>query len=186
MPGSKLAAAGISLVLVAGCGGGSDGEVTGGSVAARDWAQEVCGAVKVWSEAVQEGSGSLGADLQGAAPEEITEILAGFMGESVAATGALIETVQGAGTPDVAGGEAFAQELDDTFTRARGALAEIKTQIEAIEADTPEEVQKATAALGPDIQAALSTVDSNSIEDPSPELTKVMRQVEECDGALGV
>lgn len=192
MPRSKIAAVGMSLLVslsLAACGGddgGGDepsGEEAGGeTVAAGAWASDVCTAVSDWVSTIQEQSTSLATEFQSGSPEEGKEVLTGFIGDAVSETETLIEAVEGAGVPDVDGGEAFAEELSTAFTEARDILADVQTEIEDLPTD-PQEFQKAASEIGPRVQEALGAVGESVAEPESQELKDAFQEEEACSSA---
>lgn len=191
MPRSKIAAVGMSLLVslsLAACGGDDGGGDAGGdegggeTVSASAWASTVCTAVSDWVSTIQEQSTSLATEFQSGSPEEGKEVLTGFIGDAVAETETLIEEVEGAGVPDVEGGEEFADELSTAFTDARDILSDVQTEVEGLPTD-PKGFQEAASEIGPRVQEALGAVGQSVAEPESQELKDAFQEEEACSSA---
>jgi hypothetical protein len=187
----------LALALAA-CGGGDDDGGGGDSaaeengddgsssesVSAAAWASEICTAVTDWGSTIQEQAGALSTDFQSGSPEEGKEVLTSFIGDAVAETETLLDSVEGAGVPDVDGGEEFAQQLNAAFTEARDILVDVQGQIESLPTD-PQGFQQAAGEIGPSVQEALGAVGESISEPESQELKDAFEQEEACSGAPG-
>jgi len=150
------AAVGVVLVLgVTALIGNRDDQ--GETVAAGDWAQNVCGAVGVWRgelEAIVEdirtpsASSTTGEEPQSETPQGRTGFVRKGLERGVQATETMVEGVDNAGTPDTSDGEEATERLSDWADSALSELEESQDSLDD-EADSLEEsIEQFTDAAG--------------------------------------
>ncbi len=185
MAATRTAALALTLLLGGGltaCGGDDGGDGGGGSgesVSAEAYAAEVCGAMKDWVSGVQERTQALTETFTSGDPEEGKQALSDLLGEMSSQTGDLVAAVEGAGVPDVEGGEEAADSLVAAFEEVQGILEDAQQDIEDLPTD-PQGFSEGAAEIGPTLQEALSSV-GGSIEEPeSQELQDAFENEEAC------
>jgi hypothetical protein len=190
MPASRTAALGLTLLLTTGLaacggddggdgGGGDEGGGSGESVSAEAYAAEVCGAMQDWVTGVQERTQALTETFTSNDPAEGKQALSDLLGEMSAQTGDLVTAVEGAGVPDVDGGEEAADSLVTAFENVQGILEDAQQDIEDLPTD-PQGFSQGAAELGPTLQEALSGVGSSIEEPDSQELQDAFAKEEAC------
>jgi hypothetical protein len=185
-----LAAAGVvAVVIVAAAIGGRD--KSGDTVAAGEWAQNVCGAVGVWRGELEDivndirtppAVGSLGAEEpQSETQQGRTALIREGVNRAVQATETLVEGIDNAGIPDTDVGEESAQQVSDWADGARDDLQEAEDTLDE-EADTVEEsVTQLTGAaqvIAESIRTGISTLAEVASSDP--QLVDAVRESSTC------
>lgn len=189
MAASRIAALGLSFLLagsLAACGGDdggggdtAEGGGSGDSVSAEAYAADVCGAMQDWVTGIQERTQSLTESFTSGDPQEGKDLLSNLLSEMSAQTGDLVTEVEGAGVPDVDGGEEAADSLVTAFEEVQGILDDAQQDIEDLPTN-PQAFQKGAAELGPTLQEALSSVGSSLEEPESEELKEAFEKEEAC------
>lgn len=171
----------VLALFIAACGDDDDGG--GESVAAGDYASDVCAAFFSWRDAIQEGQTELGSTLApDAEPQEGKDALQGFLDNAVEASDQLIEDVDAAGTPDAENGEEAADVLQSAAEQAKDRLEDAQADVADLPTDSPQAFSEAAAQFGSDVQAALSATGEGLEDVDSPELDKAFDEEEACQG----
>jgi hypothetical protein len=160
------------------CGGGND------TVSARDYVSDVCGAVKQYTDSIQNRV----SDIQSNAPqnpEEGKELLTSFMSEMINDTDELIASVDGAGIPDVEDGEQIAEEVQTALEDVRQILNNARSQIEDLPTDDPQAFAEGTQEIGTSLQESGEGIQSGLSELQSAELEEASQDVEACQEIQG-
>ena len=160
------------------CGGSDD------TVSARDYASDVCGAVKEYTDSIQNRV----SDIQSNAPdnpEEGKELLTSFMDDMIADTDDLIAAVDGAGVPDVEDGEQIADSVQTALEDVREILNDAATQIEELPTDDPQAFAEGTQEIGTSLQESGEGIQSGLSELQSEELEEASQDVEACEEIQG-
>lgn len=187
MPGSRIAALGLTLLLAGGAvacggddeGGGGDGGGSSETVSAEAYAADVCGAMQDWITGIQERTQDIGSGLAEGDAEAGKQVLVDLLSEMSSSTGDLVTAVEGAGVPDVDGGEEAADSLVSAFQEVQGILEDAEADVEALPTD-PQGFQQGAAELGPTIQEALTSVGESLEEPESQELKDAFENEETC------
>ncbi len=189
-PGWKRAAACVAaaVMFVAACGsdGGDEAALAEtDTVSAAEWATATCTSLGEWIAGIQESLEGLGttADL-----EEAKESLAGFLGDAVERTDALVAELADAPGPDVAGGSEIAESLAAAFTDAAAALADAGEQVSALSTEDPAvldlEAQAIVTSASEGIEAARAAIEAVGEDFDDPDLTEAFEGAEACQALI--
>jgi hypothetical protein len=168
----------VLALSISACGDDNGG---GGSVDVGDYAADICTAFTDWTQAIQDRQTELQEGLQpGATPQEGKDALQGFLDDAVAASGTLVDDVEGAGTPDTENGQDAADALQGAAEGARDQLAEAQQNVADLPTDSPEAFSDAADEFGNDVRAALEGVGDGLQDIDTPELDKAIDDEEAC------
>ena len=143
-----------AAALVAGCGGdGDDGNGGSEGVPPSEWAQTVCGALSDWQASLQEKSQSLsGTVLEAETPQAAKDQIGEFLGDVLADTEAMIDTVEGAGEPAVDEGDRIAEDFRARLEEMRTAFEDARQRVEDVPTDDPQAFQQELTEIGGELQ----------------------------------
>lgn len=142
-----------------------------GTVSAEEYVSTLCTEMQNWLTKLQEGQAEVQATVQpGAPPEEGQAALATFFDGAVTATEELVTAIQGAGSPDVSGGEEIASELVAKFEEAQTALSDARAQVDSLPVDDRQAFAQAATKLGTTIQTQLQAIGTALSSLSQPEL----------------
>jgi hypothetical protein len=168
-----------TAVLLAACGGGKGGD----KVAAGDYARDVCTAFTDWRDAIQKHQTELKNGLEpGITPAEGKKALAGFLGNVVDRSDALVKDVEDAGVPDAENGQKVADALQGAAKQARDKLAEAEGNVKDLPTGSRQAFDKAANAFGADIKTALGSVGDGLQDMNSPAVEKAFNDESACNG----
>ncbi|MGH2786800.1 MAG: hypothetical protein ACRDJV_02690 [Actinomycetota bacterium] len=173
---SRLVSAALSVAVIGGlaaCGNGGD------TVAAEDYAADVCGAVKDYTDTVSERV----SEIQSEAPEDPEagkEVLTNFLGDMVGDTDTLISEVEDAGVPDVDNGEEIADDVRSALGQVKSILEDAQSQIEDLPTDDPQAFAEGTQEIGTSLQESGQEVQSGLEGLQSSELEEASQDIEVC------
>jgi hypothetical protein len=126
------------LVLV-GCGGGTSPE---------DYAAAVCNSTGDWIDSLQGSAEALQDSVNTDNPEEAKQLILDFLDDTINDTDELLGEVEEAGSPDVDGGEEFADDVTELFDQARDALANAQNEVEGLPTDDVQTFSQKASELG--------------------------------------
>lgn len=177
---SKLGASLVSIVVVAlvACGDGAD------TVSARDYAGDVCGAVKTYTDSISDRV----SEIQSNAPQDPEagkEVLTTFMDDMISDTDTLITRVEDAGVPDVDDGEQIANEVQSALEEVKSILEDARSQIDDLPTDDPQAFAEGTQEVGTSLQQSGEEVQSGLSELQSAELEEASQDIEACQEIQG-
>lgn len=163
-------------VLASSCGGGGDD-----SVSVDDYANDLCTALRDWSEELRGRQAELQeAAAPDASSEESRAALQRFVDGAAAATNGLAEAIEDAGVPDTDGGaevaDAFQSAIDDTngeLEEARGEVAELPT-------GSASEYRAAVDGFVTDLRSSLEGFGEHFEDVDAPELETALEEAEAC------
>ena len=164
-----LLVAGMALVA---CGGGTSPE---------DYATAICNSGGDWVDALQGRADSLQNSIDTDTPEEGKQILLDFLDGTIDDTDELLDEVEEAGTPDVDGGEEFADDVQDTYDQAREAFVNARNEVEQLPTDDPETFGQKASELG----SLLGQVLSNFEPPRNEEMEQAFDDADACDDVIG-
>ena len=166
----------VALLVGSSCGGGG-----GGGTSPDSFADDVCGAMRTWVQAIQDRAASLQSEL-GPSPsvDEGKQALRGFLDDSSAATEELISDINAAGVPDVDNGEDVVDRLLDAFQAAEGIFEDAQSKVDDLPAN-PQQFATAAQALGNSANQALNQLgDSLTALNSNAELNAAFANSDEC------
>ena len=167
-----------------------DRDDRGKTVAAGEWAQNVCGAVGVWHgevEAIVEdlrtpnANATGGEEPQSETPQGRTGYVRKGLERAVEAADTMVEGVDNAGIPDTESGEEAAQQVSDWADSSKSDLEEAQDSLDD-EAETIEQSIEQLAGAGRTIASVL-TSGAQTIVDVArldPELAAAFRDSSTC------
>jgi hypothetical protein len=173
---SKVAGVVFVSTVVGGlvaCGGGSD------TVSARDYASDVCGAVKQYTDSIRDRVSEIQSNAP-QNPEEGKEVLTTFMDDMIGDTDTLISDVEEAGVPDVDDGEQIADEVQSALEQVKSILEDARSQIEDLPTDDPQAFAEGTQEVGTSLQESGEEVQSGLEGLQSAELEEASQDIEAC------
>jgi hypothetical protein len=146
---SVIAAATVLVLLVAGCsssGGDSSKGASGKSgsagtsdsadtVAVETWAADFCGAFKGWLTDIHAASDSVGEDVSPGDVKAGKQAIIGLFETASKQTQALIDDIDGAGTPDIKNGAGLVTDLKGKFQDFDDAIQSAKTEADDLATD---------------------------------------------------
>lgn len=177
---SKVAGVALVSTVVGGlvaCGG-SD------TVSARDYATDVCGAVKQYTDSIQDRVSEIQSNAP-ENPEEGKEVLTTFMDDMISDTDTLISDVEEAGVPDVDDGEQIADEVQSALEQVKSILEDARSQIDDLPTDDPQAFAEGTQELGTSLQESGEEVQSGLEGLQSAELEEASQDIEACQEIQG-
>ncbi|HEU4480563.1 MAG TPA: hypothetical protein VFS18_01635 [Actinomycetota bacterium] len=177
---SMMLAATVVVGLLAACGGDGGDE----GVAPDAFAADICGAASDWVASIQERAGAIQTDFTSGDPEQGREVLGKFLDDVIRDTDDLIAQVDEAGTPDVDGGEEFADDLRAAFEESKEILVDVRADVEDLP-DDPQQFAEAGQQMGVSIQEAFTEVSSSFEEPESDELREAFEGEESCNEITG-
>ena len=169
--------------------GGDDD--SGETVAAAEWADNVCGTVAVWRGEMESivdgvrsagGSGTAGSESGAESPQGQTGSVRTGLEQALLATETMVEGISRAGIPDTPNGQDAADGLEGW---ADDAVGEIEQAQEALGEDTDstgDEIEQLAAAVGTILEVYASggqAVADAAVEDP--ELLAALAESETCE-----
>ena len=181
---------GLVALIVAGALIGGDDD-SGETVAAAEWADNVCGTVAVWRGEMESivdgvrsagGSGTAGSESGAESPQGQTGSVRTGLEQALLATETMVEGISRAGIPDTPNGQEAADGLEGW---ADDAVGEIEQAQEALGEDTDstgDEIEQLAAAVGTILEVYASggqAVADAAVEDP--ELLAALAESETCD-----
>lgn len=163
--------------------GGSTGTEASASVSASEYADTVCGALNTWLTDIQTAAGSLPTNMSdpAQAKTELVSFLDGLAGD----TDTLISTVEGAGTPDVDGGEDAAAAMSESFNNVKTIFEQARDTVSNLSTDNAKEFGQALQDLGTSLQDASDGATSSLDNISSPELETAFSESQACQ-SLGM
>jgi hypothetical protein len=185
--GSRTRTLVVSAFLVAAvaCGdGGTDGtpsaQPTDQGTTAKAWLADICGATKGWVEQILTMQQDLQDDLDPSSVKAVKATMVGYFDDVVAATDEMLQQVDGAGVPDVEGGEEAARAVSDGLTAARDVLARARDRAADLPTNDERAFSRRLRAIADDVQTSLTGVGNTMGELRSPALDEAADDVTEC------
>jgi len=191
----------LALVLAAcsgdddnGGGGGETGTTTGataatgtaGSVSAEEYATTLCTSMQTYIDDVTTLSNDFVANLDPAADlQGQRDAVVGFLDDVLTATDTLISDLEGAGVPDVEGGQAVVDAVSQSFDQARQVIDDAKGDVEALSLDDPTAFATELSNIGTAIQSSLSGIGTSLSTLDSPELSAAVAAEPACAQVAG-
>ena len=189
---TKLWALAFVLILVFAACGGDNGEdtdeaapeateTTSAPVSAQEYVSTLCTEMQNWLTKLQEGQAQVQQTVQpGADPAEGQAALATFFDGAVTATDELITAIEGAGVPDVEGGEEISQDILTKFQDAKAALESARAQVDTLPTDDRKAFASAAQDLGATVQSQLQSIGDALSSLSQPELDEAAAQEPAC------
>ena len=169
----RLALIGLVAVLASGCGDDS--------VPVEDYADDVCGALTGWGDALRERQAELQDDAgSGQTPEEDRAALQRFVDGAVEASDGLVDDVESAGTPDIDGGEDAADAIRDAVEQARAELEEAQDAVGEIPTDSRGAYRSAVEALVMEVRGAFQRIEGQFADVDAPGLDAALDEASAC------
>lgn len=167
----------VAALLAAGCGGSkSSSSSTSGTVAAEDWANNVCSAITTWTSSVRKTGNSLrnGSINKSSINNAVTEF------ES--STKQLADDLKGLGRPDTSAGKKAQASVENLATEIQSDAAKIKSEIKG--ASSISDLQKTLGSVGVTLTQMGSQVTSTFGElsnlDAKGELKSAFQKADQC------
>lgn len=162
--------------------GDDDGGDGGDTVAAGDFAADICTAFIEWQEGIQERQGDLQTGLDPeASPEEGRDALESFLSNVNDDTDTLVERVNDAGVPDADKGEEIADALKQAAEGAQTELQKAEEDVADLPVDSEAAFKEAADEFGNNIREALGNVGEGIQDIESPEVEKAFEDEEACN-----
>jgi hypothetical protein len=186
-----LAAAGVLAVIgLAALIGSRD--KSGETVAAGEWAQDVCGVVGVWRGQIESivedirtpgSQGAIGTEEpQSETPQGRTGFIRQGVERAVQATETMVNGIDDAGVPDSPDGEQAARTISEWANSAKAQLEDADDALDR-EADSLEDamtqVADAATAIGATLASGLKTIADVAVIDP--QLVPAFRDASTCE-----
>lgn len=181
----------VALVAVACNGSPGEGEpsptpapeptASTGVVSSDSFVDGLCTAMGDWIGVLQGGNADLQQSLTGASPEEVLEVLGGYLDSTVAATDELIADVEALGSPDVDGGEEARDAIIEAFQGVRTALADAADEVAGLDAADPQALAEALTQVSSDLTSATGDLVGPLARTPIPELEQAYADSEACN-----
>jgi hypothetical protein len=157
------------------------------SVAAAEWADEVCTSVGAWQSDVEASRGNLQAALTDVASvEDARNELTTFLTDVVEQTDELLADVEAAGTPAVEAGDEVRDTLQTSLTQVRETFEEARADAEALSTDDPgafvSGAQELATSIGLGVSGAVQAIQDVSAQ---PGLAEAISQSSACDELAG-
>jgi chromosome segregation ATPase len=170
----------LTAVLAAGLLGSACGD---DSVEVDDYANDLCTALKGWTQDLRDSQAELQAQATpDASLESDRDALEQFVADAVAATDDLTQELEDAGEPDIDGGgdvsDAFQEALDDT----RGQLEEAQDKVAQIPADNPQDYRAAVDEFLTNLRSTLEGIDEHFADVDAPDLDRALDDASACQG----
>jgi len=151
------------------------------SVEVGDYANDLCTALKGWTQDLRDSQAELQAK---ATPDSSLEsdrdALEQFVDDAVAATDGLKQKVEDAGAPDIDGGDdvadAFHEAVDDTSSR----LEEARDSVAQIPADNPDEYRAAVDDFLANLKTTLEGIDEHFEDVDAPDFNTALGDASAC------
>src|SRR6185503_14945914 len=126
-----------TVLAISGCGGDD-------SVDVDDYANDLCTALKGWTQDLRDSQAELQERANpGASLESDRDALQQFVDDAVAATDDLKQEVEDAGEPDIDGGGDVADAFQDAAEDTRSRLETARDEVLDIPADNPQDYRAA-------------------------------------------
>lgn len=167
----------IAVVAVAasGCGGGED------SVAVDDYANDLCTALKGWTQDLRDSQAELQEKANAdASLESDRDALQQFVDDAVAATDDLKQEAEDAGEPDIEGGGDVANALQDAVDDTRSRLETARDEVVDIPADNPQEYRAAVDDFITNLRSTLEGIDEHFEDVDAPDLDMALDDASAC------
>jgi hypothetical protein len=166
----------MAALLLASCGGGSQGSTETSAYATR-----VCGAFRTWIQDIQQRNQTLTSSLgSNATPTEGKKQLEVFLDSVISDTDKLIQSVNSAGTPDVEGGQTFASRINGAATAAKSSFQTARQQVEQLPTDAAG-FKTGAERIGSQIRTSLGSVSQVLGQGPeSNEIKTAFQQSSAC------
>jgi len=170
----------LTAVLAAGLLPSSCGD---DSVEVGDYANDLCTALKGWTQDLRDSQAELQAKATpDASLESDRDALEQFVADAVAATDDLKQEVEDAGEPDIDGGadvsDAFQEAVDDT----RNQLDEAQDKVAQIPADNPKDYRAAVDEFLTNLRSTLEGIDEHFEDVDAPDLDNALDDASACQG----
>jgi len=148
-----------------------------------DYANDLCTALKGWTQDLRDSQAELQAKATpDASLESDRDALEQFVADAVAATDDLKQEVEDAGEPDIDGGrdvsDAFQEAVDDT----RDQLEEAQDKVGQIPADNPQEYRAAVDEFLTNLRSTLEGIDEHFEDVDAPDLDNALDDASACQG----
>lgn len=176
---------GLALAAVAalaiGCGDDDDDSGDSGETATADsYVSAVCTAFSDLGQVLTEGQAEL-AQLSTASPEEGKDALVGFIGDAVGAVESARGEIEGAGVPDVEGGDEVASTLNTALTDLQTTFEEAQASAEDLTVDSPQAFASEAQEIGTAVTEATGEIGAGLQEiGTNEELETAAAEAEAC------
>lgn len=164
----------LALFAAAGCGGGG-GSSSSGQPSAEEWANDVCSALKSWSDTVKSATTSLQSSPS-------VDALQNTATQVKDATSTLVDDLRGLGTPDTESGDKakeatdkLADQLDEDKQKIEDATKDVSGASGMLDALST--VTSTLGSMATQFQTALSSLGQ---VDPKGELEDAFSNAESC------
>ena len=169
-----------AAALAIGCGDDDDDDGGTETASPEEYVSSVCTAFADLGQVLTEGQAEL-AQLSTASPEEGKEALSGFIGDAVDAVGSAATEIEGAGIPDVEGGDEVASTLSSALTQLQSTLEEAQASAEDLPTDSPQAFATAAQEIGTAVQDASAEIATGLQEiGTNEELETAAQDAEAC------
>ena len=160
---------------VSACGGGDD------SVEVGDYANDLCTALRTWSEDLRDSQAELQQQAEpGASLESNRDALQQFADDALAATEDLRDDVEDAGEPDIDAGGEVAGAFEEAVEDVRSQLDEARDAVGEIPADDPEDYRAAVDNFLTELRSTLEGIDEHFQDVDAPEFETALDEASAC------
>jgi hypothetical protein len=153
------------------------------SVEVGDYANDLCTALKGWTQDLRDSQAELQAKADpGASLETDRDALQQFVDDAVAATDDLRQEVEDAGEPDIDGGGEVADAFQDAVEDTRSRLETARDEVGDIPADNPEDYREAVDDFVTNLRTTLEGIDEHFEDVDAPDLDMALDDASACQG----
>ncbi len=167
----------VTTLALATAGCGDD------SVAVGDYANDLCTALKGWTQDLRDSQAELQEKSNpGTSLETDRDALQQFVDDAVAATDDLKQEIEDAGEPDVDGGGEVADAFQDAVEDTRSRLETARDEVGDIPADNPEDYRAAVDDFVTNLRTTLEGIDEHFADVDAPDLDMALDDASACQG----
>jgi len=153
------------------------------SVDVGDYANDLCTALKGWTQDLRDSQAELQEQADpGASLESDRDALQQFVDDAVTATDDLRQEVEEAGEPDIDGGGDVAEALQDAVDDIQSRLETAGDEVKDIPADNPEDYRAAVDDFVTNLRSTLEGIDEHFEDVDAPDLDMALDEASACQG----
>jgi hypothetical protein len=151
------------------------------SVDVGDYANDLCTALKGWSQDLRDSQTELQQQAgSGASLESSRDALQQFADDAAAATEDLRDDIENAGEPDIDGGDDVAGAFEEAVADVRSQLEEARDAVGEIPADNPDDYRAAVDSFLTDLRSTLEGIDEHFQDVDAPEFETALDEASAC------
>jgi hypothetical protein len=142
----------------------------------------LCTSIGEWQQGIEQGNQEFQQSITSGqpSPESIKEGLQTYLQSAVDSTEALVADIEALGAPDIDGGEQIATAMSDAMNQVATIFQTLLDGVSGLDTSDPGSMAQAMQDLGPDLQQAVSEIQTAFEGIQGPDLDQIVADTPSC------